>query len=99
LEVLILGFDPLFRGNRKGCRLGIIPWIVFGLIAGFLAKFLMPGKLSGGIIVTNLLGIEGAVVDGFLGTLLGFGDVSGFDWRSMPWLSRAGSLCYSSTDC
>jgi uncharacterized membrane protein YeaQ/YmgE (transglycosylase-associated protein family) len=58
---------------------GIIAWIVFGLIAGFLAKFLMPGKAPGGIIATILLGIVG----GFLGTQLGFGDLSGFDFRSM----------------
>ena len=63
--------------------MGILAWIVFGLIAGFLAKFLMPGKAPGGIIATIVLGIVGAVVGGFLGTLVGFGDVSGFDIRSM----------------
>ena len=63
--------------------MGIIAWIVFGLIAGFLAKFLMPGKARGGFIATILLGIVGAFVGGFLGTLLGLGDLSGFDFRSM----------------
>jgi uncharacterized membrane protein YeaQ/YmgE (transglycosylase-associated protein family) len=63
--------------------MGILAWIVFGLIAGFLAKFLMPGKAPGGIIATIVLGIIGAVVGGFLGTLIGFGDISGFDFRSM----------------
>jgi uncharacterized membrane protein YeaQ/YmgE (transglycosylase-associated protein family) len=63
--------------------MGILAWIVFGLIAGVLAKFLMPGKQPGGIVATILLGIVGAVVGGFLGSLLGFGDVSGFDLRSM----------------
>ena len=63
--------------------MGILAWIVFGLIAGFLAKFLMPGKAPGGIVATILLGIVGAVVGGFLGNLLGFGDLSGFDVRSM----------------
>jgi uncharacterized membrane protein YeaQ/YmgE (transglycosylase-associated protein family) len=63
--------------------MGILAWIVFGLIAGFLAKFLMPGKAPGGIVATILLGIVGAVVGGFLGTLVGFGDISGFDLRSM----------------
>ena len=63
--------------------MGILAWIVFGLIAGFLAKFLMPAKAPGGIIATILLGIVGALVGGFLGTLIGFGDVSGFDLRSM----------------
>lgn len=63
--------------------MGIISWIVFGLIAGLLAKYLMPGKAPGGIGMTILLGIAGAVVGGFLGTLIGFGDVSGFDLRSL----------------
>ena len=63
--------------------MGILAWIVFGLIAGVLAKFLMPGKQPGGIVATILLGIVGAVVGGFLGSLLGFGDLSGFDLRSM----------------
>ncbi len=63
--------------------MGILLWIVFGLIAGALAKFIMPGRDPGGIIVTILLGIVGAVVGGFLGTLLGVGSVSGFDGRSL----------------
>jgi uncharacterized membrane protein YeaQ/YmgE (transglycosylase-associated protein family) len=58
-------------------------WALFGLIAGAVAKFLMPGNQPGGIIMTIVLGIVGAVVGGFLGTLLGFGDISGFDLRSM----------------
>jgi uncharacterized membrane protein YeaQ/YmgE (transglycosylase-associated protein family) len=71
--------------------MGIIAWIVFGLIAAFLAKFLMPGKVAGGVIATILLGIVGTVVGGFLGTLLGFGDISGFDLRSMA-LAVAGGI-------
>ena len=63
--------------------MGIFAWIVFGLIAGILARFLMPGQGPGGIIATILLGIVGAMVGGFLGTQLGFGDLSGFDLRSM----------------
>jgi uncharacterized membrane protein YeaQ/YmgE (transglycosylase-associated protein family) len=63
--------------------MGIIAWIVFGLIAGILAKFLMPGNQPGGIVATTLLGVGGALVGGFLGSQLGFGDVSGFDLRSM----------------
>ncbi|HEV7396471.1 MAG TPA: GlsB/YeaQ/YmgE family stress response membrane protein [Pyrinomonadaceae bacterium] len=49
----------------------IIGWIVFGLIAGLLARFLMPGKDPGGCIVTVILGIVGAVVGGFVARLLG----------------------------
>ena len=51
--------------------MGILGWIIFGLIVGALAKFVMPGKDPGGWIVTTLLGIVGAVVGGFLGRMLG----------------------------
>ncbi|HYV35535.1 MAG TPA: GlsB/YeaQ/YmgE family stress response membrane protein [Gemmataceae bacterium] len=72
--------------------MGILLWVVFGLIAGAIAKFLMPGKGPGGIVVTILLGIVGAVVGGFIGTLLGFGDISGFDLRSMALAVGGGVL-------
>lgn len=62
--------------------MGILAWIVFGLIAGALAKLVMPGKDPGGFIVTMLIGIAGAVVGGFIGTAIGFGSVTGFDFRS-----------------
>lgn len=71
--------------------MGILLWIVFGLIAGALAKFLMPGKDPGGFIITTILGIVGAVVGGFIGTQLGFGDVAAFDLRSMA-LAVGGAL-------
>ena len=51
--------------------LGILGWIVFGLIVGAIAKLLMPGRDPGGIIVTMLLGIVGAVLGGFVGRSLG----------------------------
>jgi uncharacterized membrane protein YeaQ/YmgE (transglycosylase-associated protein family) len=51
---------------------GILGWIIFGLIVGALAKLVMPGKDPGGIIVTMLLGIVGAVIGGYLGRALGF---------------------------
>ncbi len=53
--------------------MGIIAWIVLGLIAGLLAKFIMPGNDPGGIIITICLGIGGALVGGFLATQLGIG--------------------------
>lgn len=62
--------------------MGMISWIVFGLLAGILAKFLMPGDDGGGFIKTTLLGVAGAMVGGFVGTQLGFGDVTGFNVRS-----------------
>lgn len=62
--------------------MGILTWIIFGLIAGGIAKLLMPGRDPGGCIITILLGIAGAVVGGFIGTALGFGSIDGFDFRS-----------------
>ena len=63
--------------------MGVISWIVMGLIAGALAKWIMPGNDPGGIIVTILIGISGAFVGGFIGTLVGLGSVSGFDLVSL----------------
>jgi uncharacterized membrane protein YeaQ/YmgE (transglycosylase-associated protein family) len=51
--------------------MGILGWIIFGLIVGALAKFIMPGKDPGGFVITTVLGIVGALVGGFLGRLLG----------------------------
>lgn len=62
--------------------MGIISWIILGLIAGLLAKVIMH-RDRGGLVVTMLLGIAGAVVGGFLGTRLGLGAVSGFNLRSL----------------
>jgi uncharacterized membrane protein YeaQ/YmgE (transglycosylase-associated protein family) len=62
--------------------MGILSWIVFGLIAGALAKFLMPGKDPGGFVVTAIIGIAGALIGGMVATQLGYGGVSGFDFRS-----------------
>lgn len=61
--------------------MGILAWILFGLIVGALAKLVMPGRDPGGIIVTMLLGIAGAVLGGFVGRALGFygeGEPAGF---------------------
>lgn len=62
--------------------MGIISWIIFGLIAGAIAKFLMPGADPGGWIVTILIGIAGAVIGGYISTALGYGTVNGFDLGS-----------------
>ncbi len=59
--------------------MGIIAWIFLGLVAGALAKFIMPGKDPGGIFVTILIGIVGAVLGGFLGSFIGLGKVESFD--------------------
>ncbi|HEV2851804.1 MAG TPA: GlsB/YeaQ/YmgE family stress response membrane protein [Thermoanaerobaculia bacterium] len=62
--------------------MGILSWIVFGLIAGAIAKFLMPGQDPGGCIITIIIGVIGAVLGGYLATMLGYGGISGFDFRS-----------------
>lgn len=61
--------------------MGILGWILFGLVVGALAKLVMPGRDPGGIIVTILLGIVGALLGGFLGRALGLyteGEPAGF---------------------
>lgn len=68
---------------------GILAWIIFGLIAGLIAKALMPGKDPGGCIITTLLGIVGAVIGGFIGrSLLGYGRAT----DSMGDVSKPGFL-------
>jgi len=60
---------------------GILGWIVIGLIAGGIAKLLMPGKDPGGCVITILLGIAGALLAGFLGKAIGWydeGEAAGF---------------------
>lgn len=60
--------------------MGIFAWIIFGLIAGAIAKLLMPGRDPGGWIVTMLLGVAGAFVGGFIGRAIwGSEGVTGFD--------------------
>ena len=54
--------------------MGIIGWILLGLLAGILAKALLPGDDPGGFIITTLIGIAGALLGGFLARALGFGD-------------------------
>ena len=71
--------------------MGIIAWLIFGLIAGALAKLLMPGDQKGGCFITSLLGIVGAMVGGWIGIGLGFGTVQQFDFRSMM-IAVAGSI-------
>jgi uncharacterized membrane protein YeaQ/YmgE (transglycosylase-associated protein family) len=61
--------------------MGILGWVLFGLVVGIVAKLLMPGRDPGGFIITTLLGIVGAVIGGFLGRSLGLygpGEPAGF---------------------
>ncbi len=63
--------------------MGILAWIIFGLIAGAIAKAIMPGTQGGSWLITIILGIVGAFVGGAIGTyVLGWGDVTGFDFKS-----------------
>lgn len=71
--------------------MGILTWIIFGLIAGALAKMIMPGNQSMGWLMTIILGIVGAFVGGWVGTLLGLGTVDSFSFGSMA-LAVVGAL-------
>jgi uncharacterized membrane protein YeaQ/YmgE (transglycosylase-associated protein family) len=72
------------RSRVKEARMlgALIFWIIVGLIAGALAKFIMPGDDPGGFIITILLGIAGAIVGGFLASLIGIGG-GGFIWTTL----------------
>lgn len=63
--------------------MGILSWILMGLIVGLLARLIMPGKDKAGIIITILLGIVGAFLGGWIGSLLGLGTVTGFNVVSL----------------
>ena len=63
--------------------MGILTWIIVGLVAGALAKLILPGDDPGGIIVTTLIGIAGAIVGGLIASAIGIGDVDGFNIGSL----------------
>ena len=69
----------------------MIYWAIFGLVAGAIAKFLMPGDDPGGYIITSIIGVIGAYIGGFIGTILGFGGVQDFDFTSIV-LAVIGSI-------
>jgi uncharacterized membrane protein YeaQ/YmgE (transglycosylase-associated protein family) len=71
--------------------MGFISWIVLGLIAGIFAKWIMPGKDGGGLIMTILLGVAGAFVGGYLGSLVGIGGIGGLNIVSIL-TATAGAL-------
>jgi uncharacterized membrane protein YeaQ/YmgE (transglycosylase-associated protein family) len=63
--------------------MGILSWIILGLIVGALAKLIMPGKDPGGIIITIALGIAGAILGGFIGSALGLAGHTGFNFGTL----------------
>jgi uncharacterized membrane protein YeaQ/YmgE (transglycosylase-associated protein family) len=65
--------------------MGVLGWIVLGLIAGAIAKLIMPGDDPGGIIITMLLGIVGALIGGFLGSRI-FGIGLQTFWNLQTWI-------------
>src|SRR3712207_2752024 len=72
------------RPTVKEARMlgALIFWIIVGLAAGALAKFIMPGDDPGGFVITIILGIAGAIVGGFLASLIGIGG-GGFIWTTL----------------
>jgi uncharacterized membrane protein YeaQ/YmgE (transglycosylase-associated protein family) len=71
--------------------MGIISWILLGLVAGALAKLIMPGKDPGGFFVTILIGIVGAVIGGFVGSFVGLGKIESFDLGGI-FIATVGSI-------
>lgn len=70
--------------------MGLFAWIILGALAGLIAKVLLPGEDPGGIIMTTLLGIAGAVVGGFIIRALGFGDPIDELFDISTWLGAIG---------
>ena len=73
--------------------MGFLSWIIFGLIAGAIAKAIHPGKDPGGWIITIIIGIVGAFVGGWLGSLLLGVDVTGFNFSSFLVAIAGAVLC------
>ncbi|GAA3356746.1 MULTISPECIES: GlsB/YeaQ/YmgE family stress response membrane protein [Saccharopolyspora] len=65
--------------------MGILSWIIFGLIAGAIAKFILPGRDPGGIIVTILIGVVGGLLGGWISSQFGGQGVTGFSVMSFVW--------------
>lgn len=71
--------------------MAILAWLLFGLVAGAVAKWIVPGRDPGGVLVTLVLGVSGALAGGFAATALGVGSVEGFDLESFA-IAVAGAV-------
>ena len=71
--------------------MGLLSWVVFGLVTGAIARFFVPGSGVYGLVVTAVLGVVGALVGGFIGAQLGIGGIDGFDLRSIA-IAVGGSI-------
>jgi uncharacterized membrane protein YeaQ/YmgE (transglycosylase-associated protein family) len=69
-----VGFQGISVGTNEEEVMGIIAWILLGLFAGIIAKALLPGDDPGGIIITTIVGVVGALLGGFLAKAFGLGD-------------------------
>jgi uncharacterized membrane protein YeaQ/YmgE (transglycosylase-associated protein family) len=71
--------------------MGIISWILLGLIAGVLAKLIMPGDDPGGFMMTIVIGIAGALIGGLISSALGYGKVDAFNFSGIA-IATGGSI-------
>ena len=71
--------------------MGLLSWILLGLVVGVLAKWIMPGPDPGGVFITILIGVAGAFVGGFIGSFFGLGSITGFNLGSLA-LATGGAL-------
>lgn len=71
--------------------MGLLSWIILGLVVGILAKWIMPGPDPGGLFITILLGVAGAFVGGFIASFVGLGSVTGFNLGSLA-VATGGAL-------
>ena len=68
---------------KESKGMGLLSWVVFGLVTGAIARFFVPGSGAYGLVVTAVIGVVGALLGGFIGTQLGIGAIDGFDLQSI----------------